>query len=274
MGADVENAIAETSMTVEGRTLAYLDAGAGRPAIVAVHGIGSSARSWRRVMARLSGDHRMLAWDMPGYGGSDPIDIDQPVAADYAPTLDALVAKAGDAPVIMLGHSLGALLTAAYARLHPDRVACIVLSAPALGNRVKGDDPWPEGPRKRVDDLKRLGAAAFAAERAPRMAAPGASAEARQALEQEMARVRLPGYGQAVSVLAHGDLEADLAAIDRPVRIMVGDQDVVTPPEPIEAMAGRLGLPFSHLSGVGHGSHTEDPDQFTAAVAAAVEAMR
>ncbi|SRR5579884_1603909 len=55
---------------INGRTIAYEHAGEGRP-LVLLHGIGSSARSRRHQLTGLSDAFSVIAWDAPGYGGSD-----------------------------------------------------------------------------------------------------------------------------------------------------------------------------------------------------------
>jgi len=52
-----------------GTTITYLEAGSGTP-LVMLHGIGSAARSFRDQLEGLSANHRVIAWDAPGYGAS------------------------------------------------------------------------------------------------------------------------------------------------------------------------------------------------------------
>jgi pimeloyl-ACP methyl ester carboxylesterase len=271
MATDI--AVQQREMTVDGRRLAYLEAGTGAPGLVALHGIGSSARSWTPVLPRFAAHFHMLAWDLPGYGGSDPLGIERPSASDYAPSLDRLVDQAGGDPVFLLGHSLGALMGAAYARRHPDRVRGLVLADPGLGGGMAPNAPWPESVKSRITDLQSQGAAAFAAARAPRLCAEGAPRSAVEAVEREMARVRLPGYAQAASALAQGNLAADLAVLDCPVRILVGAEDRITPPGPIIEKAETIGLTVTLMPGVGHAGYVEDPAGYADAVLGALGAM-
>ena len=56
-----------------GSGVAYREAGTGLP-IVFLHGMGGGAASWDFQLEEFSRTHRAIAWDMPGYGGSAPID--------------------------------------------------------------------------------------------------------------------------------------------------------------------------------------------------------
>ena len=68
--------------TVDGTTIHYETAGDGFP-LVLLHGIGSNSRSWRRQLAAMSADSKVIAWDAPGYGrSSDP--AGNPSMAFYA----------------------------------------------------------------------------------------------------------------------------------------------------------------------------------------------
>ena len=70
------------TVTVGGRRIAYREAGdASSPALVLLHGLGGNAAMWRRQYGALSDRFRVLGWDMPGYGGSDPL-AGTPAAAD------------------------------------------------------------------------------------------------------------------------------------------------------------------------------------------------
>lgn len=114
--------------------LAYFDAGTsgpGEPAIVLVHGSLSRSEDWENVFPRLATRYRTVAYDHRGHGKSGR-------AADYT-----LRAFGGDAvrvardvvkgPVIVIGHSLGALCALAVAAQLPDVVVGAVLEEPVLG---------------------------------------------------------------------------------------------------------------------------------------------
>jgi pimeloyl-ACP methyl ester carboxylesterase len=98
----------------------------GEPAIVRLPGAGDTAESWTLVTERLSRSARVVTYDRPGMGHSDPVP-----AADLAAvveTLDAVLAAADPmSPVVLVGHSFGGLLARAYTATHAERVAGLVL---------------------------------------------------------------------------------------------------------------------------------------------------
>jgi len=231
-----------------------IEAGEGPPLLL-LHGIGSSARAFAPALPHLAG-RRLIAPDMPGYGGSAPIADTAPdgFAAWLAGVLDALALPRAD----ILGHSLGALLAAALARREPGRIGTLLLSAPARGYATDDPAAWPEAARSRLADLERLGPDAYAAARAARLLGPAASAEARASVQREMARLTPAGLGGATALLARGDLLRWLAA-KPPAAVLCGAADAVVPPAAARAAALALGAPFHMLPDCGHAPYAEAP---------------
>ena len=128
----------ETTGTSHGIVTALVRSGSpSRSLTVFLHGIGSNAASFRPLLAALPDVMPSLAWDAPGSGGSTPLSELWPLATDYAETLMAFLdARGRDGAVNIVGHSLGCLMAAAFARRHPGRVKRMVLMAPALGYGV------------------------------------------------------------------------------------------------------------------------------------------
>ena len=108
------------------------DTGEG-PVVVLVHGIASSSFTFRRLVPLLADHYRVISVDLLGFGESiAPEDatftLDEHVAS-LAATLDSLGLRA---PFILVGHSLGSLISARYAAVRPQRVARLVLISPPV----------------------------------------------------------------------------------------------------------------------------------------------
>lgn len=93
----------------DGRKLSYREEGSGPP-VVLVHGSPADSRSWGRVTPHLRDRFRVLAVDLPGYGGSDGVP-DAPVgrAALMGAAVARLVESCG-AAVRLAGHSYGGVV--------------------------------------------------------------------------------------------------------------------------------------------------------------------
>ncbi|NUS92798.1 MAG: alpha/beta fold hydrolase, partial [Nocardia sp.] len=101
-----------------------------RPDFVLLHGLPTDSEAWREVRALV--DTPTLAADLPGLGRSAP------ATGDPDRWLDDLMAPVTGRP-ILVGHSLGCVPVLRYATAHPDRIAGVVLVAPAFLQ--------PRGPR-------------------------------------------------------------------------------------------------------------------------------
>ena len=248
--------------------IAWREAGHGTPLLL-LHGIGSGSGSWAGQFDALARDYRVLAWDAPGYGDSDPLAVAHPLGNDYAAALTGLLAAAQvQEPVIVVGHSLGAIVAAAWAARQPGRVSALVMASPARGYRSAPADVRESKYRERVELVQRLGIARMAAERSAALCAPGASAAALEAVRSNMARATPGGYVQAAWMLAHDDLLAHLKDAPRPRAVLCGELDRTTPPDACEEVARKCRTPFVPLRGVAHACYVEDPAQFNAALLA------
>jgi pimeloyl-ACP methyl ester carboxylesterase len=241
------------------------------PALVLLHGIGSNADSFAGLLPLLPADWRVAAWNAPGYGASTPLAQDWPTAADYAAALADFLDRLGLDRVILAGHSLGTLMGAAFAADHPARVARLILASPALGHGVAPGATLSDAAQARIDDLARLGPAAFARARAPRLVYRAeANPKLVAAVEAGMAQVRSPGYDQASRMLASGRLLDDAASLAVPTDIIVGEEDVVTPPDSARALHAALPAAFrgalTEVPAAGHALYTQAPFAFAQAL--------
>ena len=234
----------------------FRSAGAGPQVThVLLHGIGSASASWAYQLGAAVGrqDVRVLAWDAPGYGRSGYLPMPEPRAQDYAERLWAwLDALYVTQPVVLAGHSLGALMAASAARLQPARVSRLLLLAPARGY---GDATAPERERVvqgRLSNLQQLGPQGMAQARGAAMLSPQAAPALQDAVRETMAQIDPAGYTQAVHMLGQGQLAQDLKTWTGPLAIASGDADTVTTPAACDALALHVAKERINLGPVGH----------------------
>jgi pimeloyl-ACP methyl ester carboxylesterase len=112
---------------IDGRRIAYVRMGEGRPAIVLLGGAGMDIDSWFKVLPEVAPFGTVIAVDRLGVGRSDRPAEPQTGEVIVA-TLRSLLGQAGvPSPYVLVGHSLGGLHVELFARRHPDEVAGIVL---------------------------------------------------------------------------------------------------------------------------------------------------
>lgn len=245
--------------------LAYREAGAG-PAIVLLHGISSGAPSWEPLAGALPG-YRLLAWDAPGYGDSAPLATEEPGAADYADRLEEWLTALAVTDAVLVGHSLGALMAAAACALNPGRFRALVLADPARGYKHGGPDEQDRVYRSRWPRLAELGAEGFAAERAGRLLRQNPDPAALDRVRRGIRRLNLDGFRQANWMLAHDDLAdwwRQVPAVA--AQVVCGDEDRITTPDAVRALAAELGLPYQGIALAGHASYIDAPGHFARAV--------
>jgi pimeloyl-ACP methyl ester carboxylesterase len=246
----------------DGVQIAYRCGGRRGPVVVLLHGISSGAASWLPCASLLAADARVIAWDAPGYGNSQALRTAAPMAADYAGRLQDLLHALDVRPDVIVGHSLGALMAAAYvAQARPAQLpAQLLLLSPAQGYGGPGSkDKAREVARQRLDALAAVGVEGLA-ERGPgRLLSAAASADAQAWVRWNMRRLEPHGYRQAVAMLCEDDIGAYLArrAQGVGVRVGCGALDIVTPPPGCAALAERFALPFELVPDAGHACHVE-----------------
>jgi pimeloyl-ACP methyl ester carboxylesterase len=108
------------------------DVGEG-PVIILIHGIASSAATFKRLVPLLEGRYRCISIELLGFGESPApahakYTIEEHVAAIHH-TIRSLRLRA---PFVLVGHSLGSLLCARYAAVHPAQVSRLVLVSPPV----------------------------------------------------------------------------------------------------------------------------------------------
>lgn len=138
----------ELAVTVgDGLKLTYLVSGEpDAPPLVLVHALSTGATDWATVTAALSAEYRVFAVNQRGHGSSDwPGEYSfELMAQDLAGFLDALELERP----ILVGHSLGGIVSYFVAATHPDRIAALVLEEgppPQVGGERFDFGPRPKG---------------------------------------------------------------------------------------------------------------------------------
>jgi pimeloyl-ACP methyl ester carboxylesterase len=120
----------------------YLDFGgpADGPVIVCVHGLGGSAVNWTAIAPLLTGTCRVLAPDLAGHGLTQSLGRGTDVASNRA-LLHRFARSVAGGPVILMGNSMGGMISLLEASAAPASVAGLVLLDPALPVVAARPDP-------------------------------------------------------------------------------------------------------------------------------------
>ena len=129
------NTIQSKTIKVDGRDVLYYTAGQGEPLVV-IHGGGGDARTWKYNIAELAEKYTVYAPDLPGYGGSQPLDGDYyiPELSDF---VDKFARSLGLERFYIIGHSLGGGIALNYTLKFPQKIKKLVLvSSLCLGREI------------------------------------------------------------------------------------------------------------------------------------------
>jgi len=118
---------------VGGAPVHYVDYGgpSDAPLLVGVHGLGGSHLNWSAVAPHLIGRNRLIAVDLLGHGRT-PTAGRRPDVDGHAAMLEGFLRQVSDRPVVLVGNSLGGLVSSLVAATAPELVAGLVLVDPAL----------------------------------------------------------------------------------------------------------------------------------------------
>ena len=120
---------------VHGHRRAYVRAGSG-PALLLLHGLGCTHRTWLPVMDALARRYTVIAPDLLGHGESDKPRADYSIAA-FANGMRDLLTVLGIDKVTVLGHSFGGGVAMQFAYQFPERTERLILvSSGGLGPEV------------------------------------------------------------------------------------------------------------------------------------------
>src|SRR5947209_6423913 len=109
----------------------YHDFGGSGPPLVCVHGLGGAAINWMAVGHELARHYRVLAPDLRGFGetplgrGASTIDSNQRL-------LDRFIREVAGSAAVLVGNSMGGLLSTLQAARRPETVSAAALADPAL----------------------------------------------------------------------------------------------------------------------------------------------
>jgi 3-oxoadipate enol-lactonase len=255
------------------RTLAYLDsdpAATDAPVLILAHAFPLGAQMWEPQLKGGFPGWRVLSPDLRGFGGSTderPEDV-EPSIDDYADDIASLIREVVKAPVVLGGLSMGGYAAFAVMRRSPALVRALVLADTKAG----ADSLEGRAARKAMLTLlEREGPQGVAREMMPKLL--GATTreqnpDAEETVRRLIKRHSPNGIRDAVlRMMERPDSMPLLPAITIPTLVLVGDEDVMTPPAESEAIAAAIpNASLVRIAGAGHLSNLERSQAFEASV--------
>ncbi len=240
-----------------------------RGTLLLLHAFPLNARMWEGQLALAETGWRVIAPQLRGFDGGS----DDPLAAsvdDYAgdviDLLDALHVKLA----VVGGLSMGGYVAFAMWRYAARYVQGLILA----GTRSQADTPEGVAGRTRLLQLiQDKGPPAVADEMVPKLLGE-TTRSTRPVVAEQVRSLVLASSADAIAgavraLMTRPDSTPLLSTIHVPTLILVGDEDTVTPPAAAEDMQrGIAGSELVRIPRAGHLSNLEQPELFTAALAA------
>ena len=234
--------------------------------IVLLHGLGGSRMSWEPQLVGLSARHRVIAWDLPGYGESKALEGPTTFTA-LADAVADLVTVLCEPTVHLVGISFGSMIAQYAAAQHPSVVASLTLLAtsPKFGLDGTRPDDWRAARLAPFD--QGLEPADIAERVLAMLAGPNITTAAMTGQVKAMSRVSAAALRRSIDCLITHDSSSILPTIVAPTLCLVGDLDHETPPAYAMAVADLIpGARLSLIEGAGHLLNVEAPDSVNGAI--------
>lgn len=221
------------------RTNCYVAGEAGKPPVILLHGMSTSADSFRELMHLMAEDYYLIAPDIPGFGYSENTD---PYTMEHLIEWLADLEEALELPQAhVVGHSFGGVLAMGKALSYPERIDRLVLVAPA----VLVASQYPDWLKKAGKNLRLVEAGIVLSRillerqiRVPFFDADNMDESVWQRRRTDYANSR--ASAAAMNAVAFYDVRPRLPEIEQPTFIIWGEDDPVVPHEHAEKLDEHL----------------------------------
>lgn len=250
-------------ITTAKRTVCYDDHGEGKLPLIFIHGFPFDKSSWQPQMEFLRDRHRVIAYDIRGFGHSMPGDEKFSIvlfADDLIAFMDALeIPKA-----IVCGLSMGGYILLNAVHRYPERFSALILS----DTQCIADTP--EAKEKRFKGIKQIeegGLNEYAASSVKALFSEHSQNTKKEAVEK-IRKIILATPPDTITRTLHALAERNetcdiLGGITIPTLILCGREDKVTPPPQAEYLHAHIKNSVFHIiDKAGHLSNLENEEEF------------
>jgi len=268
------------TLDVPGGKLAYEASGSGSPIVLLHEGI-ADRRMWNREFPLLAHDHRVVRYDLRGFGGSTPAVSAYSAVTDLVALLDHLDLER---PLIV-GPSMGGRIALDLALARPERAGGLLLIAPGYSGMDYDHVPGGKATFERDERLSKAAVDAWAAgnlegatEHLRQLwasALTGSALELFRAMVRENAKEVFEDRSAQHEARAGAPAAGRLGEVRAPTLILVGDRDNPAMPHLADYLA--RGIPRAEVEvvhGADHLLNLSKPDAFDAALPRVLSRVR
>jgi len=247
---------------IKGRNIAYTLLGSeGAPAVVLGHALGSNSDIWGYQLPLLTARFRVLVYDLPGHGESDP-PVGQYSFDDLATDLATLLDHTGVSRATLVGLSIGGMIAQHFASLFPDRLQALVLCSTGFQTDEAGKKIFED----RIAQVRQKGIEPQVDGSMSRWFTPQFVSDAPATIEwvRRMYRKTSPaGFISACRAIQELDTLDRLSRITAPTLLIPGELDPAFPVSVSGTMQSRIkNSELKVLAGAAHIGNVEHPHEF------------
>jgi pimeloyl-ACP methyl ester carboxylesterase/CRP-like cAMP-binding protein len=244
-----------------------------RQKAILIHGWSSSSYAMSPLTGLLSQRFSCVAVDLPGYGKSPPLPNGGTTIPAYADVLVDLIEQISDSPVVLVGHSMGGMISLAMAQRNPAVVERLVLICPTITGRLSTMINLLISP---INMLERFGLGQLLVSSVEKMYVgltdrlmrPVSFADRTGITPEEYARLRedarRPGQGRVRAecffAMRESDLSGTFGQVEAPALVIWGAEDNTVPLRDAGVVADEWPeADLRILPKAGHWPHFEAP---------------
>jgi 3-oxoadipate enol-lactonase len=248
--------------SVDGAVAGARRAGTRGPALVFVHGVGSTAAIWDAQLEAFANDYRALAIELRGNGALADPDPSLITREGFVQDVLGVLDAAEIDRFTLVGCSLGGVIGFELWKRVPERIEAMVIVGSFA--RYPNAQAYADGVKAAAREAGTM--RAFGEVRAAKLGLP--PDRTRETIEQ-MACKSIPCYLASTQATWTGDFSDVLASIDVPVLVACGARDAIAPRAlSDEITRGIPGAHFFEIEGAGHVANADAPETFNGALRA------
>jgi pimeloyl-ACP methyl ester carboxylesterase len=258
---DFENSF---SLNVNNHKVSYTDEGKyGAPVIIFIHGFPFNKSMWRSQIGSLTNFCRVIAYDIRGFGNSESGREEFTIelfAKDLISLMDVLKID----KTMLCGLSMGGYISLNAVSNFPERFNALVLS----DTQCTADTPEAREKRmKTIKSIRENGVEKYADESIKNLFSPESFLARKDAIEDVRDMILKTSeqslFGTLLALAMREETCSKLSEIKVPVLIMVGKEDILTPPAAALLMNEKIKNSSLHIiDHSGHLSNMENPYKF------------
>lgn len=233
------------------------------PDLILLHSLLAERSVFDRALPDLASDYRVTLPNLPGYGATPPLPLENPSVADYADRIAEIMDALGLPPdTAVLGNGAGGFMAVALGIRHGARIGKLILADTGPGFPEPAKAPL----RLLADKVEEAGMEVVLDAAMARMfpadyieANPDVIAERKAAL----AACNPKAFAATARALANVEMAGEIGGITNPTMVMVGLEDATTPPAMSHALyEGIPGSKLVEIPGCGHCPQIQARDTF------------